>query len=136
MKIFIITSKRFYDRIPPIESALLAAGHSIILPNTYDDPNAEFKQKEISDEKHASWKGEMFKTSAEKIRSVDAVLVLNFEKDGQPHYIGGATFIEMYEAFMNEKKIYMFEGVPSGILADEIRGFSPILIAGDLSKVR
>ena len=32
----------------------------------------------------------------------DAVLTLNFDKNGQKNYIGGATFLEVYDAW-NEK---------------------------------
>ena len=38
MKIFIICSKAFYEKIPPIKSALEKVGHIITLPNCYDCP--------------------------------------------------------------------------------------------------
>jgi hypothetical protein len=66
---------------------------------------------------------------------MDSVLVLNFEKNGQTNYIGGATFLEMYDAFRLGKKIYMFNNIPEGILKDEIIGFNPILINGDLNNI-
>ncbi len=46
----------------------------------------------------------MFKISEERIATMDAVLTLNFDKNGKKNYIGGATFIEIYEAFMKGKK--------------------------------
>ena len=33
------------------------------------------------------------------------------------------------------KKIYLYNNIPEGILFDEIQGFNPIIINGDLSKV-
>lgn len=47
-----------------------------------------------------------------------------------------ATFIELYEAFMKSKKIYLYNDIPEGMLYDEISGFSPIVINGDLSLVK
>lgn len=41
MKIFIICSKAFYEKIPPIKSALEKVGHIITLPNCYDCPETE-----------------------------------------------------------------------------------------------
>ena len=38
MKIFIICSKVFYDRIPPIQAELEAAGHEVTLPNSLRRP--------------------------------------------------------------------------------------------------
>lgn len=66
---------------------------------------------------------------------MDSVLVLNFDKNGKKNYIGGATFLEMYDAFRLGKKIYMWNDIPHGILRDEIIGFNPIVINGDLEKI-
>lgn len=63
------------------------------------------------------------------------MLVLNFKKAGISNYIGGATFLEMYDAFRLNKKIFLYNDIPDGILRDEIVGFSPILIKADLNKI-
>ena len=63
MKIFIICSKRFYDRIPPMKSELEAAGHTITLPNSYTDRSMEEKMRTQGAETHAKWKSEMIKQS-------------------------------------------------------------------------
>jgi hypothetical protein len=136
MKIFIICSKAFYDRIPPIKAALEAAGHTISLPNCFDDPGTEARFRAKGEKEHSRWKGSMLKHSTNVIYENDAVLVLNFEKNGVPNYIGGATFLEMYDAFRLEKKIYLYNDYPDGILHDEVVGFEPILISGDLSKIK
>ena len=41
MKILVICSKAFYNRIEPIKQKLEEMGHSIELPNSYDNPGAE-----------------------------------------------------------------------------------------------
>ena len=58
------------------------------------------------------------------------------DKNGKKNYIGGATFIEIYEAFMKGKKIYLYNDIPEGMLYDEISGFSPIVIKGDINLVK
>ena len=45
------------------------------------------------------------------------------------------AFIEIYEAFMKNKKKFLYNEIPEGMLYDEISGFSPIVINGDLSLV-
>ena len=71
---------------------------------------------------------------------MDAVLVLNLdkEKNGKllKNYIGGATFLEMYDAFRLGKKIYLYNDIPDGMLYDEIEGFGPIIINGDLDQIK
>ena len=133
MKILIICSKAFYDKIADIKNYLEKAGHIIELPNCYDNPEMEASVR--GTENHSKFKAEMFKKSEETISKMDAVLVLNFDKNGQSNYIGGATFLEMYDAFRQDKKIYLYNNIPKGMLEDEIIGFSPTVINGDLSKI-
>lgn len=133
MKIFIICSKAFYDRIPPIKSELESMDHVITLPNFYDSPETEAKFRGTNE--HVGWKSELIRHSEKVISDVDAVLVLNYTKNGVENYIGGATFLEMYDAFRLNKKIYMMNNIPEGMLKDEIIGLNPIIINGDLSKI-
>lgn len=135
MKIFIICSKAFYGNILPIKEKLEAKGHEIFLPNSYDNPAAEKEAWNLGEKEHAEFKARMFKMSAEKIKSMDAVVTLNFDKNGKKNYIGGATFIELYEAFMADKKIYLYNDIPEGMLYDEISGFSPVVLHGNLDLI-
>lgn len=134
MKIFLICSKKFYGLIPPIKEELENMGHIITLPNCYDHPETEAQLR--GTENHASWKAEVIKHSEEVIKEMDAVLVLNYIKNGKPNYIGGATFLEMYDAFRLGKTLYIMNDIPDNILKDEIIGFNPIILNGDLSKIR
>lgn len=135
MTILIICSKRFYPRIPDIREQLERAGHTVRLPNCFDDATAEERHRGIGREEHARFKARMYQKSTAAIEKADAVLVLNFEKDGTANYIGGATFLEMYDAFRLGKKIYLMNTIPAGIIHDEIVGFSPVLIGGDLGMI-
>ena len=49
----------------------------------------------------------MLRRDKENIEPNDAVLVLNFEKKGQRNYIGGATFLEIYNAWKMNKKLFL-----------------------------
>lgn len=135
MKIFIICSKAFYSSIPEIKSTLETNGHEISLPNCYDRPETEKEIAKLGKKEHAEFKALMFKRSEEVISEVDAVFVLNFNKNGVPGYIGGATFLEMYDAFRMGKQIYLFNDISKSLLSDEIEGFSPIVVRGDLNKL-
>lgn len=134
VKIFIICSKAFYNKISPIKKGLEECGHIITLPNCYDCPETEAKYRGTNE--HANWKADMIKHSEEVISKVDSVLVLNYAKNGVDNYIGGATFLEMYDAFRLGKKIYMMNDIPKGLLEDEIIGFNPTIINGDLSNLK
>ena len=139
MKIFLICSKSFYGKIPNIKEKLERNGHSIVLPNCYDAPETEQKMKDMGGETHRQFKSEMIRHSENVIRDIDAVLVLNFDKEKNSevlkNYIGGATFLEMYDAFRLNKKIYLLNDIPEGMLNDEIKGFNPKIINGDIEKI-
>lgn len=134
MKIFVICSKVFYPKIPAIMSVLKQNGHQITLPNCYDKPETEDTYR--GTDGHASWKSNLLKHSEKIIKDMDAVLVLNFDKKDQKNYIGGATFLEMYDAFRLDKKIFLYNDIPEGMLKDEIIGFCPIIINSDLNKIQ
>ena len=134
MKIFLICSRKFYHRVPEILGKI-EQNHEITLPNSYEDPTAEEKHKALSAKEHATWKAGMLRHSADVIAQNDAVLVLNFDKGDLKNYLGGATFLEMYEAFKLGKKIFLYNDIPEGILHDEIRGFEPILLEGDFARI-
>ena len=136
MKILVICSKAFYSQIPPIQAKLEEMGHEIELPNSYYCPEVEQGSWNLGEQEHAEFKAKMFKMSEERIAQMDAVLTLNFEKHGQANYIGGATFIELYEAFRYGKKIFLYNPIPEGIFFDEISSFLPVVINGDLDQVK
>ena len=134
MKIVIICSKKFYPEIKEIKKKLEKKGHEISLPNSYEDPEAEERAWNMGI--HSEFKKRMFNQSRFTIENMDAVLCLNFTKGKLKNYIGGATFLELYEAFMNGKKIYLYHNIPDGILYDELSGFDPIVINEDLGLIK
>jgi len=135
MKIFICCSKHFYDKVPPIKKELEGKGHIITPPNSYDKPFQEERMKEASKEAHIEWKSKMLRLQTEKVMANDALLVLNYEKRGQPNYIGGATFLEIFKAFELRKKIFLVNPIPEGTFHDELSAINPTVLNGDLSKI-
>ena len=133
MKIMLLCSKAFYGKLLNYQEKLEKLGHKIVMPNCWDCPETEAKFRGTKE--HAIFKSKMYKQSEEKIKNVDAVLVLNFEKNGMKNYIGGATFLEIYDAFRMGKKIFFENEIPDNMLRDELIGFSPIIINGDLNKI-
>lgn len=140
MKILIICSKKFYSKIEEVKKILEEKNIEVFLPNCYDDPTTEQRTRSLGKEEHQKFKAKMYKQSEETISDMDAVLVLNLdkEKNGKvfKNYIGGATFLEMYDAFRLGKKIYLYNNIPDGMLFDEIEGFDPIIINGDLNLIK
>jgi len=140
MKILIVCSTSFYDRIKPIKEELENKNYKVILPNCYDEPVTNEDNKKMSHEEYVNFFKEMYFESRNKISKIDAILVLNFDKEKEgnvyKNYIGASTFLEMYEAFMQNKKIFMYNGYPDNLLYDEIKGFNPIILNGVIERLK
>ena len=136
MKIFIVCSKHFYEKVNEIKEQLEAAGHEITLPNSFDEPFREERMKKESEEAHMKFKQEMMRLHEPKVKENNAILVLNFEKKGQQNYIGGGTFMEIVKAWELDKKIFLYNPAPQNIFHDELTGMDPIIINGDLSLIK
>ena len=136
MKVFICASKYNYKHIHKIDIELKRLGHKMTMPNYFNDPFIENRTKKECSIKHMELKKKLLKRQEKKVKLNDVVLVLNFEKKGIKNYLGGATFLEMFLAFQNNKNIYLYNPIPKGILEDEIIGMDPTIINGDLSKIK
>ncbi|MEK6842753.1 MAG: hypothetical protein AABX84_02960 [Nanoarchaeota archaeon] len=135
MKIYICCSKYFYHKIPEIKEKLERLGHEITLPNSFENPFLEEEIKKLNKEKHIEWKSKMLKEQNQKIETNDGIAVLNFEKNNQLNYIGGATFMEIVKAWELGKKIFLFNPIPNNLFTDELNAINPIILNGDLESI-
>ena len=136
MKVFVACSKHFYCKILPIKEFLEAAGHEVVLPNSFEEPFAEERFKSMSAEEHIEWKSAMMRKHEVTLKGLDAMLVLNLEKKGIANYIGGATFMEVIKAWEYGMKIFFYNPLPNCSFTDELKGMAPMVINGDLEMVR
>lgn len=135
MNLFLCTSKHLYNKVPSIKSDLETRGHIVTVPNCFDDPMKEEEMKKLGPEAHREWKAGMIRLQREKILANDGILVLNFEKNGQQNYIGGATFLEIYQAFDLGRKIFLYNPLPENTFTDELKAMNPIVIQGNLDLI-
>jgi hypothetical protein len=142
MKIAIIGSLDFTDKIKETANKLTERGHDVIIPVTSEMIlTNRVTLEQILKEKES---GEIYKRMIRqntlayfygKIKEVDAVLVLNFDKRGIKNYIGGNVFLEMGFANILGKRIFLLNDVPEIFYRDEIKAMQPIVINGNLSKI-
>ena len=132
MKVYIACSKHFYHKIPEIKEKLEKLGHEITLPNSFENPFMEEELKKLGKERHIEWKSKMMKGQNKKVEANDSILILNFEKNNQEDYIGGATFMEIVKAWELGKKIFLFNPIPKSLFADELSAINPTILNGNL----
>jgi len=71
------------------------------------------------------------------IKSGDAILVCNLDKNGIKNYIGGNVLMEMGFAHVNDKKIFLLNPPPEeSPYIDEIKAMVDVILNGDLTKIK
>lgn len=77
------------------------------------------------------------KVHYKNIVNSDAILVVNLEKKGIKNYIGGNVLIEMGQAYVHDKKIYLLNDLPrESLYLDEIDSMDPVCLHGDLKSIK
>lgn len=141
MKIVICGSSTFKENMLEYRDRLRAIGHEPIVHSDYESF--------VRGEKQAIWNqvtaGEHYKAKKEQeyikwyyraIFNSDAILVLNFDKNGIKNYIGGNTLMEIGFAHVNDKKIFLLNPIPEeSPYVDEIKAMADNIVGGDLSRI-
>lgn len=146
MKITICGSIAFYKQMELVTAELKAMGHEVKLPpNKIKDDNGNsicvidyynMRKKDLPEKWLWDRKQEAIIKHFEKIEWSEAILVLNYDKNGITGYVGANTLIEMGLALYLNKPIYLLNQIPEINYKEEILGMKPILINQDLSKLK
>ncbi len=117
-------------------------GHDAIIHPIYEDLAAgklpDLMSEIQNDEEHANVKKrfDFIKWYFNSIASSDAILVLNFDKNGIKNYVGGNTLMEMVFAHVNDKKIFLLNPIPRDVsYFEEIKAMADAVLDGDLNKI-
>lgn len=87
---------------------------------------------------HAAVKREnnYLKVHYQHILDSEAILIVNGEKNGIKNYIGGNVLIEMGQAYVNNKIIFLLNGMPKNLSYQaEIECMDPVCLDGNLSNI-
>ncbi len=140
--ITICSSAYFYRQAVDIQTELEKAGYDVILPKTAR------KMKESGDfdvDHYKTWftdtsdyhkKTTLIRDHFAEIERGDAVLILNYEKNGVANYIGGNVLMEMSVAFYLNKPIFVLNEAPQeSSFLEEIIGMEPIILHGEVKNL-
>lgn len=137
MKITICGSMKFAKEMIETKSKIENLGHVGCLPEGVEN-YAEGKVDKIGGSEGAKRKiaNNLIKKHYDLINSSDAILVVNYDKNGITNYIGGNSFLEMGYAYVLGKKIFLLNPIPEiELIKQEIEAFQPIVLNGDLNKI-
>jgi len=133
MKVAICSSMAFAKEMIRIKNELKSKGYKVIIQEDVE-MHAEGKIKE--EDKWRKLQIDPIKNYYKEIKKADAILVINMDKNNIKNYIGGNVLIEMAFAYVLNKKIFLLNPVPKLSYTDEIEAMKPIILNGDLNKIK
>lgn len=136
MKIGVIGSMQFIEKMVETRDQLIALGHESFVTSLHEPfigkTDAEKELIKIEQKNNHDAIREMW----HMMQEADAVLVLNLDKEGITHYIGGNAFLEMGFAHVLNQQIFLFNPIPDmPFYKTEIVAMKPIVVNGDLTKI-
>lgn len=135
MKITICGSMYFAKEMLEAKEKLEKMGHFCFVPSDIQDCA---KNPELSMDMEHCLKTNVQKECFDSVAKSDAILVLNYKRNGIEGYVGGATLMEIGIAQCLSKKIFLLYPPPK--IEDqryslEIQLAKPIILNGDLSLI-
>jgi len=133
MRITICGSVAFINEMNQAKAQLEKGGHTVYVPVSAErNQTKDFweKMKAADIRQFISIKTGRMRGHFDIIKSSDAILVLNYDKDGKKNYIGPNTLMEMAVAFEHGKKIFILNPLPD-FAGEELMAMSPVCLNGD-----
>lgn len=136
MRIGVASSMQNSEKTLEIVDELKRRGHdafcSIFTPQFVGKSNAEKEKIKLNQKYNHDAIREFWKL----MQNADALLVLNLDKGGIVHYIGGNTLMEIGFAHVLGQKIFLWNPIPEiPYYKTEIEAMRPLVINGDLSLI-
>jgi len=139
MRITICGSVKFAPQLVDIYRRLEAMGHTPLMHEEMfgiaDGTAREIIEGVQKDHAAVKRKYNFIKFWHDLIKSGDAILVCNFDKNGVRNYIGGNTLMEMGFAHVNGKKVFLLNPIPEMPYSDEIKAMTDVVINGDITRI-
>ena len=141
--VVICSSASFYKQVIEVAKQLKSMGFAVAVPLTAGkmERTGDFKVETyktwFADSNAYDRKTFLTKHHFNKIVKGDSVLVLNYEKNGRPGYIGGAVLAEMAVGLHFNKPIYVLNPIDETVgYKEEILGMQPVILNGNLGLIR
>lgn len=137
MKIGIISSMQFTDKMVETRDKLIELGHDAFLTNLHTSMIGRNADEIEKIKLHQKYNLDAIREFWKLMQGAEAVLVLNFDKNGIKNYIGGNTLMEIGFAHVLEQKIFLWNPIPEiSYYKSEIEAVKPVIIDGDLTKIK
>lgn len=121
-KIVLCGSKKFIPKFFELEKTLKNMGYDVVVPREFI---VDMDKKDAS----------LLHFSEIEKNDVDALLIVNENKNGQDNYIGANGFAELAFGFYKGKKIFLLNDVYEPF-SEEINAWEVVALKGNLSIIK
>lgn len=121
-KIVLCGSKKFIPRFFELEKELKLIGYNVVVPREFI---VDMEKKEAS----------LLHFSEIEKEDVDALLIVNENKNDQENYIGANGFAELAFGFYKGRKIFLLNNIYEPF-AEELLAWEVIPLKGDLARLK
>jgi hypothetical protein len=137
MKIGVAGSMQFSQQMLEVADKLKKMGYDVFVSgfakSYIGKSDSDLEELKLKDK----YENDAILEFIEPMKTADALLVLNFDKNGITNYIGGNTFLEMGYAYILGLKIYLWKPIPKmPHYETEIIAMKPTVINGTLNLIK
>ncbi len=137
MKIGIIGSMQFTEKMLEVRDSLIELGHEAFVTDLHKAFIGKTDEDKEKIKLHQKYHMDAIREFWRAMQGADAVLVLNFDKNGVKNYIGGNTLMEIGFAHVLNQKIFLWSPIPDiPYYKTEIEAVKPVVINGDITKIK
>ncbi len=137
MKIGIIGSMQYTEKMLEARDALINIGHDAFVTDLHKALVGKSDEEKEKIKLHQKYNMDAIREFWRAMQGADAVLVLNYDKNGVKNYIGGNTLMEIGFAHVLNQKIFLLNPIPEiPYYKTEIEAVKPIIINGNLKLIK
>ncbi len=137
MKIGVVGSMQYTEEMMGFRDELAKLGHDAFLTNLATPFVGKGNEEKEKIKIHQKQNMDAIREFWNLMQGADAILVVNLDKHGIKNYIGGNTLMEIGFAHVLDQKIFLLNPIPDiPYYKTEIEAVKPIIIDGDLSKIK
>lgn len=135
MTITICGSMRFAKEMDMWKQKLTEKGFEVHIPGGFDNLQGYKEAGDTQEATKMKIENDYINSHYKFIKQSEAILVLNYEKDGIPNYIGGNSLMEIGFAFTQNRDIFLLNPAPEQSYTAEINAMQPIVINDDVQNI-
>lgn len=127
---------QFTDKMIQAQKELQDLWHDAFLTDLHTSMIGKNSEEIEKIKLHQKYNMDAIREFWNKMQCADAVLALNYDKNGIKNYIWGNTLMEIWFAHVLHQKIFLLKPIPEiSFYKTEIEAIKPIILSWDLSKI-